>query len=78
MDSTDAAGIRIAGGTDEILKNIISEQVLGMPQDMRADKGFLSTKYLQVISNSEDNLKAQTHFLNSEFAPFSLKIILIF
>jgi len=35
-----AAGIRIAGGTDEILKNIISEQVLGMPQDMRADKGI--------------------------------------
>ena len=35
-----AAGIRIAGGTDEILKNIISEQVLGMPQDMRADKGL--------------------------------------
>jgi alkylation response protein AidB-like acyl-CoA dehydrogenase len=33
-----AAGIRIAGGTDEILKNIISEQVLGLPQDMRADK----------------------------------------
>ena len=25
---------------DEILKNIISEQVLGMPQDMRADKGL--------------------------------------
>ena len=35
-----AAGLRIAGGTDEILKNIISEQVLGMPQDMRADKGL--------------------------------------
>ena len=35
-----AAGIRIAGGTDEILKNIISEQVLGLPQYMRADKGI--------------------------------------
>ena len=35
-----SAGLRIAGGTDEILKNIISEQVLGMPQDMRADKGI--------------------------------------
>ena len=30
--------IRIAGGTDEILRNIIAEQVLGMPQDVRLDK----------------------------------------
>ena len=30
--------IRIAGGTDEVLKNIIAEQVLGMPQDIRVDK----------------------------------------
>ncbi len=33
-----AAGYRIAGGTDEILRNIVSEQVLGMPQDIRVDK----------------------------------------
>ncbi|MES2987339.1 MAG: acyl-CoA dehydrogenase family protein [Pseudomonadota bacterium] len=31
-------GIRIAGGTDEILKNIIAERVLGMPSDIRVDK----------------------------------------
>jgi alkylation response protein AidB-like acyl-CoA dehydrogenase len=31
--------LRIAGGTDEILRNIIAEQVLGMPQDIRPDKG---------------------------------------
>ena len=35
-----APGLRIAGGTDEILKNIIAERVRGLPQDARADKGM--------------------------------------
>ncbi len=35
-----APGLRIAGGTDEILKNIIAERILGLPQDPRADKGI--------------------------------------
>lgn len=31
-------GARIAGGTDEILRNTIAEKVLGLPQDYRPDK----------------------------------------
>lgn len=35
---TWGAAMRIAGGSDEILRNIIAERVLGLPGDIRVDK----------------------------------------
>ncbi len=37
-------GARVEGGTDEILRNIIAERVLGLPADIRVDKGIAFNK----------------------------------
>ena len=36
----NSPGFRLAGGSDEIMLNILAERVLGLPQEVRVDKGI--------------------------------------
>lgn len=42
--------LRIAGGTDEMLKNTLAERVLGLPQDHRPDKGKPFNAFIAAIN----------------------------
>ncbi len=48
---TGVPGMRVAGGTDEVMRNIVAERVLGLPKDPGVDS---TTPFKDLASNSRD------------------------
>jgi acyl-CoA dehydrogenase len=48
---TGVPGMRVAGGTDEVMRNIVAERVLGLPKDPRVDS---TTPFKDLATNLRD------------------------
>ena len=47
---------RLGGGTDEIMRNVIGERILGLPEDVRVDKGI---PFNQIAAATQRGLRAR-------------------
>ena len=54
-------GFRIVGGTDEIMANIITESMPGLPKEPRLDKAYRSTKCPPAPARAASPTNRRTH-----------------